>query len=98
MSHPRLLVVLLLFLLLFASAAPRGNQKATVKTPLPPVAPLDIGRLLELQRGDAGKAHDLAQASLDQRRADVDPWRLFLYGHHPRLAGLIAELRRQVKP
>jgi tetratricopeptide (TPR) repeat protein len=51
---------------------------------------------LELQRGDVGKAHDLAQASLE--RADLDPWRLFLYGHHPRLPGLIAELRRQVKP
>jgi tetratricopeptide (TPR) repeat protein len=53
---------------------------------------------LELQRGDASKAHDLADTSLDQRRADIDPWRLFLYGHHPRLPGLIAELRREVKP
>jgi hypothetical protein len=51
---------------------------------------------LELQHGDAGNAHDLAQTSLE--RADLDPWRLFLYGHHPRLPGLIAELRRQVKP
>ena len=53
---------------------------------------------LELQRGDAGKAHDLAGASLDQRRADVDPWRLFLYGHHPQWPARLAELRRAVKP
>jgi tetratricopeptide (TPR) repeat protein len=53
---------------------------------------------LELQRGDAGKAHDLARASLDERRADVDPWRLFLYGHHPQWPARVAELRRAVKP
>ena len=52
---------------------------------------------LELQRGDAGKAHEIARASLDQR-ADLDPWRLFLYGHHPRWPALVAELRRGVKP
>ena len=53
---------------------------------------------LELQRGDADKAHDLARTSLEQRRADADPWRLFLYGHHPQWPARIAELRRQVKP
>lgn len=53
---------------------------------------------LELQRGDADKAHDIARASLEQRRADADPWRLFLYGHHPQWPTLLAELRRQVKP
>jgi tetratricopeptide (TPR) repeat protein len=53
---------------------------------------------LELQRGDAGKAHDLARASLDEPRADVDPWRLFLYGHHPQWPARVAELRRAVKP
>lgn len=53
---------------------------------------------LELQRGDADKAHQIAQASLDRRRSDVDPWRLFLYGHHPRLPSLLADLRRAVKP
>ena len=53
---------------------------------------------LELQRGDADKAHDIARASLEQRRADVDPWRLFLYGHHPQWPARLAELRRQVKP
>lgn len=53
---------------------------------------------LELQRGNADKAHEIARASLDERRADADPWRLFLYGHHPQLRARIAELRRQVKP
>lgn len=53
---------------------------------------------LELQRGDAAKAHDLARVSLDRRRTDVDPWRLFLYGHHPRWPARLAELRRAVKP
>ncbi len=53
---------------------------------------------LELQRGDADKAHAIAQASFDRRRSDVDPWRLFLYGHHPRWPALVADLRRAVKP
>jgi hypothetical protein len=53
---------------------------------------------LELQRGDAGKAHEIARASLDRRSSDLDPWRLFLYGHHPRWPALVAELRRAVKP
>jgi hypothetical protein len=53
---------------------------------------------LELQRGDADKAHQIAQASLDRRRSDVDPWRLFLYGHHPHLPSRLADLRRAVKP
>jgi tetratricopeptide (TPR) repeat protein len=53
---------------------------------------------LELQRGDAGKAHDMSHASLDQRRADADPWRLFLYGHHPQWPARLAALRREVKP
>jgi tetratricopeptide (TPR) repeat protein len=52
---------------------------------------------LELQRGDAGKAHEIARASLD-RRLEQDPWRQFLYGHHPRWPALVAELRRGVKP
>ncbi len=53
---------------------------------------------LALQRGDADTAHEIARASLDRRRSDVDPWRLFLYGHHPRWLPLVAELRRAVKP
>ena len=51
-----------------------------------------------LQQGDAARAHDLAQSSLDKRPADVDPWRLILYGHYSRLPGLIAQLRTQVHP
>ena len=49
---------------------------------------------LELQRGDAAKADAIARASLDQ--LDTDPWRYFLYGHHARLPGLIAALRREM--
>jgi tetratricopeptide (TPR) repeat protein len=49
---------------------------------------------LELQRGDATKADAIARASFE--RTDVDPWRLFLYGHHPRLPEFIAALRREV--
>ena len=50
---------------------------------------------LELQRGDAAKADAISRASFE-RKDDLDPWRLFLYGHHPRLPGLIAALRREV--
>lgn len=50
---------------------------------------------LELQRGDAAKADAIARASFE-RKDDRDPWRLFLYAHHPRLPGLIAALRREV--
>jgi thioredoxin-like negative regulator of GroEL len=52
---------------------------------------------LELQRGDAAKAFTTAQATIDKRRTDDDPWRLFLYGHHPMLKDKIAALRAQVK-
>jgi hypothetical protein len=50
---------------------------------------------LELQRGDAAKADAIARASFE-RKDDLDPWRLFLYGHHPRLPALITALRREV--
>jgi tetratricopeptide (TPR) repeat protein len=53
---------------------------------------------LTLQQGDATRAYELAQSSLDKRPTDVDPWRLMLYAHHPRLPGLIAQLRKQVRP
>jgi tetratricopeptide (TPR) repeat protein len=51
-----------------------------------------------LQSGDAARAFDIAQSSLDVRPNDLDPWRLFLYGHHPRLSGLLGQLRKQVRP
>jgi len=51
---------------------------------------------LELQRGEAARAEDLMKSSLTAKPGDVDPWREFLYGHYPRVSGLIAELRRQV--
>ena len=52
---------------------------------------------LELQRGDAARADAIVRASL-ARKQDLDPWRFFLYGHHPRLQELIAALRREVVP
>ena len=52
---------------------------------------------LDLQRGEAGKAYDTARASLDHRNTDDDPWRLFLYGHHPLLSSRMAALRAEVR-
>lgn len=61
---------------------------------------------LELQRGDALKADEIARASFAlsagaqsakaERKTDLDPWRQFLYGHHSRLPELIAALRREI--
>ena len=67
-----------------ALAARPGSQSAAV---------LLAG--LELQRGDAAKADVIARASFE-RKTDLDPWRLFLYGHHSKLPDLIATLRREV--
>jgi hypothetical protein len=52
---------------------------------------------LELQRGDADKARDLAHASLE-RPEDLDPWRFFFYGHHAQWSARVAALRRELKP
>lgn len=70
-----------------ALAARPGSQSAAVAL-----------AALELQRGNADKSHAIARASLDQPGAAVDPWRLFLYGHHPRWPRLLAELRREIAP
>ena len=50
---------------------------------------------LALQDGDATTA-DAAGAQALGRRGDLDPWRLFLYGHHHRLPAVIASLRAEV--
>jgi len=50
---------------------------------------------VQLQQGEGANAYDLAEASLS--KADDDPWRLFLYGHHPKLVTRIADLRRRVQ-
>ena len=52
---------------------------------------------LRLQQGDANQAHEVARASIDKRRTDDDPWRLFLYGHHPKLAERMAQVRAEVR-
>ena len=70
-----------------ALAARPGSQSAAVAL-----------ASLELQRGNADKADAIAQESLAQPAAAVDPWRLFLYGHHPHLPARLAELRREIKP
>ena len=67
-----------------ALAARPGSQAAAV-----------LLAALELQRGDAAKAEAVTRAAFE-RKSDVDPWRLFLYGHHPRLPERIAALRREV--
>ena len=53
---------------------------------------------LEMQRGEAARADDLARVTLSSRPDDADPWRMFLYGHYPQLLSLITELRSHVKP
>jgi tetratricopeptide (TPR) repeat protein len=80
-----------------SAAAIPALQAALAERPASQSAALALASL-ELQRGDAGKAHDLARVALDERRTDVDPWRLFLYGHHPLWPVRLAELRRAVKP
>jgi tetratricopeptide (TPR) repeat protein len=69
-----------------ALAARPGSQSAAVAL-----------ASLELQRGDADKAQAIARATLD-RPADLDPWRLFFYGHHPQWPARLAALRRAVTP
>jgi tetratricopeptide (TPR) repeat protein len=79
-----------------AGAIPR-LEAALAARPASQSAALALASL-ELQRGNADKAHEIARASFDQKRADVDPWRLFIYGHHPRWSARVADLRRAVKP
>ena len=68
-----------------ASLATRpGSQSAAV-----------LRAALALQDGDASTAADVAAAALD-RRGDLDPWRIVLYGHHHRLGTLVAALRAEV--
>lgn len=59
-------------------------------------AALALGTL-KLQRGDAGPAYDVARSAIDHRNTDDDPWRLFLYGHHPLLASRISALRAEIR-
>jgi tetratricopeptide (TPR) repeat protein len=77
------------------SAAAIGHLEAALDTRPGSQSAAVLLAALELQRGDAVKADALARASFE-RKPDLDPWRLFLYAHHPRLPGLIAPLRREV--
>jgi len=67
-----------------ALTARPGSQSAAV-----------LSAALALRDGDAATADAAATRALE-RHGDVDPWRLFLYGHHPRLTALIASLRAEV--
>jgi hypothetical protein len=76
------------------SAAARALDAALTTRPGSQSAAV-LRAALALQDGDAVTA-DAAGAQALERHGDVDPWRLFLYGHHPRLATLIASLRAEV--
>jgi hypothetical protein len=52
---------------------------------------------IDLKEGEASRAYERARASLNDKTAADDPWRLFLYGHHPKLPARIAELRRRLQ-
>ena len=52
---------------------------------------------LNLQKGEATQAYATMRASIDKRKTDDDPWRLFLYGHHPMLADRMKALRAEVR-
>ena len=52
---------------------------------------------IDLKEGEAARAYERARMSFDNASMADDPWRLFLYGHHPKLAARIAELRRRLQ-
>ena len=52
---------------------------------------------IDLKEGEASRAYERARASLNDKAAADDPWRLFIYGHHPKLPARIAELRRRLQ-
>ena len=52
---------------------------------------------IDLKEGEASRAYERARASLNDKTAADDPWRLFLYGHHPKLPERMAELRRRLQ-
>ena len=51
---------------------------------------------LDMRNGDGDSAHEVIVESLTKRPADDDPWRLFLYGRHPKLPAYIAALRKEI--
>lgn len=71
-------------------------EAALLARPNSQSAALALGTL-KLQHGESGAAYETARASIDHRNTDDDPWRLFLYGHHPLLASRMAALRAEVK-
>lgn len=52
---------------------------------------------IDLKEGEATRAYERARASLDDKAAADDPWRFFLYGHHPQLPARIADLRATLR-
>ena len=52
---------------------------------------------IEVQRGNGGRAHELAKQTLGATDADSDPWRLFLYGSYPQWSALRDALRAKIR-
>jgi tetratricopeptide (TPR) repeat protein len=78
-----------------AEAAPE-YEAALLARPDSQSAAIALGTI-RLQQGDAAAADQIARASIDRRRTDDDPWRLFLYGHHPLLSVRLAAVRAEVR-
>jgi hypothetical protein len=52
---------------------------------------------LELQRGNAARADELAKESLAGQPPADDPWRQFLYGCHPELPARLQDFRMKLR-
>ena len=52
---------------------------------------------LDMRNGDGESAHGGIVRSLTKLPTDDDPWRLFLYGRHPKLGAYINALRAEVR-
>ena len=79
------------------AAAETSYRRALDVRPKSQSATLALAALRMLD-GDPASAYDLVEQSRADRRADDDPWRMFLYGDFTRLPGLIQQLRAAVRP
>jgi len=77
------------------TGAMKSYEAALEARPHSQSASIKLAALRQLN-GDAAGAQVIAQESLDARPIDADPWRLFLYGSHPKFPALMADVRRQV--
>ena len=79
------------------AAAEKSYARALGVRPKSQSATLALAALRMLD-GDPATAYVLVEQSRADRRADDDPWRMFLYGDFTRLPGLIQQLRAAVRP